>query len=413
MLDTIIMADVLVVGGGPAGLLTAITVAKYGFNVTVFEEHKVIGQPDHCAGILDIQGLQRLGISTRDRRYIQNTAYGAVFHGHDNTTLEIRSRQPKAVIVDRGEFDRYLSKKAEKKGVHIYTGERIKQSQIIREHGLWRIANHRDIPSSHKKGLILVCAEGFSAIISRRLGFSPPRPIIPAIQAILKLENSSLDPHLVHLYFDRRFAYNFFAWLVPIGEKKVKIGLATAKGSLLQRLKAFIKHVGLSPLERLSTTAHCILTGGPISQVVRDYVVVVGDVAGQVKPTTGGGVNLGGLCGQILGETLADALSTRTGYKSRLYAYEKRFRHTLGKEFRSMYFARRLLDRISDQSIARLLKDLKPYQNLIEEQGNIDFQSGIIDALKLKPRLILSGVRELFKDLFRPLLPPGDSNGEP
>ena len=193
--------------------------------------------------------------------------------------------------------------------------------------------------------------------------------------------------------------------MVPLAPNIVKVGLASQHGSLIKRLQAFLRHLNISRVTKEAMTAHCILTGGPISRISTDHFAVVGDAAGQVKPTTGGGVNLGGLCGMWLGQILIHAVNAGNTKRSQLVDYDRKCKTMLGKEFRSMRFARRILNRISDKSMTRLLKDLEPYQSLIEEQGDIDFQSGIIDALKFKPKLLLSGIREVFKDFFRPLVP--------
>src|SRR6266404_9078159 len=49
------MHDVAVVGGGPAGLLTARRCAEAGLDVTVLEEHEHIGEPVHCTGIISLE----------------------------------------------------------------------------------------------------------------------------------------------------------------------------------------------------------------------------------------------------------------------------------------------------------------------------------------------------------------------
>ena len=99
------MYDLLIIGAGPAGLLTALHAAKLGLTSIVFEEHKTIGSPDHCAGILDLSGLKRLGLPTTNQSYIQNTVSGAFFHGYDGSVLEIGTPRPQAAIVDRQQFE--------------------------------------------------------------------------------------------------------------------------------------------------------------------------------------------------------------------------------------------------------------------------------------------------------------------
>ena len=48
-------ADVLVVGGGPAGLIAAETAASAGVNTLLLEWEKEIGSPVHTSGAMPLQ----------------------------------------------------------------------------------------------------------------------------------------------------------------------------------------------------------------------------------------------------------------------------------------------------------------------------------------------------------------------
>ncbi|MHA2059872.1 MAG: hypothetical protein ACW976_03750, partial [Candidatus Ranarchaeia archaeon] len=147
--------------------------------------------------------------------------------------------------------------------------------------------------------------------------------------------------------------------------------------------------------------AHSVLTCGPVSRTVVPYALSVGDSAGQVKQTTGGGVVMGGLCAQIAGETLAKNLKVETKALSDLSSYEKNWRALLKDEFKSMQFARWVSNSLSDKALANLFSALRRYEEEITEKGDMDFQSGIIKALRSKPRLLLTGMKEIILDIFR------------
>ena len=46
------MQDVVIVGGGPAGLYAGARLADAGFKTTLLEEHSAVGEPVHCTGVL-------------------------------------------------------------------------------------------------------------------------------------------------------------------------------------------------------------------------------------------------------------------------------------------------------------------------------------------------------------------------
>src|SRR4029453_5581821 len=85
--------DVVVVGGGPAGLLAARELAAAGKSVRVLEEHAVIGAPVHCTGVLGRDAFDDLGLS---RRAIVGAADAARFVGPNGTTILIDAERVRA-----------------------------------------------------------------------------------------------------------------------------------------------------------------------------------------------------------------------------------------------------------------------------------------------------------------------------
>ena len=60
-------ADVLIVGGGPAGAAVAKGLSKNGFSVIIVEEHREIGRPVQCSGLVSPRVLEIAGSSRRVR----------------------------------------------------------------------------------------------------------------------------------------------------------------------------------------------------------------------------------------------------------------------------------------------------------------------------------------------------------
>ncbi|MBN2335842.1 NAD(P)/FAD-dependent oxidoreductase, partial [Candidatus Bathyarchaeota archaeon] len=118
--------DAAVVGAGPAGILAATTVSSRGFDATVYEEHSAVGEPNHCAGLLSVEGLEKLGVEPSDD-FVQNRVYGGRVYAPDGEFLEIRDRRPRAYVVDRGRFDRYLADAAADAGVEFRLGTRVER----------------------------------------------------------------------------------------------------------------------------------------------------------------------------------------------------------------------------------------------------------------------------------------------
>ncbi|MFC1990959.1 NAD(P)/FAD-dependent oxidoreductase [Chloroflexota bacterium] len=87
--------------------------------------------------------------------------------------------------------------------------------------------------------------------------------------------------------------------------------------------------------------------------------MVVGDAAGQVKPTSGGGIYYGLLCADIAADTLHQALEDDDLSARRLVRYERGWKRILGRELKIGYWSRKLFERLSDKQIDRIFDIVK------------------------------------------------------
>ena len=94
---------------------------------------------------------------------------------------------------------------------------------------------------------------------------------------------------------------------------------------------------------------------GPVQRTYADRVVAVGDAAGLVKPTTGGGIYYGLLSGTIAADVLHDALERDRLERNTLRRYETLWRRRLGQEIRVGLAFRRIAAKLSDESIDALI----------------------------------------------------------
>jgi len=116
--------DAIITGAGPAGILAATKVAEDGYIVLMLEEHKKIGEPDHCAGLLSSSGLEALNLKPPDE-VIQNTVAGARIYAPSGHSIFIERGKREAFVVDRRKFDSWLAENAANKGVQIVTESKV------------------------------------------------------------------------------------------------------------------------------------------------------------------------------------------------------------------------------------------------------------------------------------------------
>ena len=113
-------------------------------------------------------------------------------------------------------------------------------------------------------------------------------------------------------------------------------------------------------------------------------IVIVGDAAGQAKPTTAGGIYSCGMGGIVAGKTITKFLETKQ--IPDLEEYQKTWINKFGKEFEKQTIARKLLRRLDNDSIDKLFNQITPeIIKEISEKDDFDFHTGsIIKMLGLK-----------------------------
>ncbi len=377
--------EAAVVGAGPAGILAATVISEGGFTTKVYEEHPVIGEPNHCAGLLSVTGLGKLGIDLSDE-FIQNRVYGGRVYSPDGEFIEIRDRKPRAYVVDRGRFDRYLADAASDAGVEFMLSSRVDRLRFM-EGTCMGFTVDGDVHTPW----IVVDSEGAGGRLLSRSGIETGQSgILTGYNT--EIGGVEVDPELVEVWFGDEFAESFYAWVIPIDESTVRCGLGTAGGGGIDRLKGFVRRrFGASKLR--GVTAGQVCTGPPVDRAAYSGLLLVGDVAGQVKATTGGGVVMGGLCARLAGETAVDALGCGDICWGRLSEYERRWRGLYGRELRTMYTARRLLNRMTDERFNGLLAglmeaDLQGVLGDLVSRGDMDLQAGVIREAVRNPRLL-------------------------
>jgi digeranylgeranylglycerophospholipid reductase len=167
----------------------------------------------------------------------------------------------------------------------------------------------------------------------------------------------------------RQIAPGGFAWLVPFHRGDVpyaRLGLFCDTNAV-RRFQTFAAQVGtemgLDPAT-IAAPRPKMLPLGPVRRTVANRLLAVGDAAGMVKPTTGGGIYYGALSGRLAAEVLDEALRRDALAERQLHVYEERWRARLGPEIRTGLAFRALASRIGDRGINALL-DLARVDGLI------------------------------------------------
>ncbi|MEM1550569.1 MAG: NAD(P)/FAD-dependent oxidoreductase, partial [Candidatus Bathyarchaeia archaeon] len=317
--------EVAIIGAGPSGLTAAYEVSKMGVKVVVLEEHGEIGLPCHCAGLLSINGLNRMGLPISGA-YTLNMIRGARFFSPSNISFTIEWKKPIACVIDRHLFDLSLAERAHKRGSLIKLKSRV--DRVRRDENKWLLETSG---GDMLRARLLIDAEGALPKIPRMVGIETheAKRLLKGIQADLLVPD--LNPDHVEVYFSRKIAPGLFAWVIPLGDEVARVGLACNMPDVRDRILDFIrKRFPQNKIKFLRYYSGSVITCGPIKRTYGDGLLIVGDSAGHTKPITGGGVTFGGICARIAGRVAARAIIDNNTGENFLKSYEEEWRSGIG-----------------------------------------------------------------------------------
>jgi len=339
--------EVLVVGGGPAGLYAAERLARRGVSTLVCEEHATIGDPVHCTGVLATESFDLLGLP-RDASL--NTLTTAQFFSPSGAIISHSTPVPLAAVIDRGLFDRALANRAKSAGAELRLGTRVS----VVEAG--PTAVRALVGDDWVTARLLMVACGANYAFQRRVGMGLPRTYLHTAQREIPARRIGE----VELHFGREIAPDGFAWAVPVvrgPDTYVRVGVMTSRdpvGCYSRTLARVAARWGVEDTQQ--PPRQKILPLGAIDRTYADRTMVIGDAAGLVKPTTGGGIHYSIMSAALASDVAVDALAADRLDAAALATYERQWREQLGEEFAEQRSLRDLVTRLSDREIETLFE---------------------------------------------------------
>lgn len=286
--------EVAIVGGGVIGLVLAKELAGSGVDVTVYEARRRAGEgANKASGIVSVGGLASIGVDYHDA--VLNSLDGAALYAGEEK-LSIKAKETKAYVLDREVFARLCADEAIEAGARIEFGKKL----------------DKDMIKELSRGRIVAGADGVVSGVASQFGF----PEINDYVLTYKAEYAGADVRDLHsceLFFSDA-PKRFFGWTVPHSKSVLEVGIGEwirTRRNSVSVFNAFIKNSIVSAEIRGATKESGLASIIPLQArkaTVKGNVLLVGDAAGQVKATTGGGLVFGALCAKTAAEAIVNHL---------------------------------------------------------------------------------------------------------
>ena len=269
--------DVCIIGGNIAGSYLAYQLALDGLSVVVVEQNRIPGVPMQCAGIVSQRFTNIVDI---DPSIIMNRVDTAWLISENGKKVSV-SIKDNPYILDRIKLDHYFYQKAESLGVTYLLKEKFLDFKISSENSneIVQIATKERIITAQ----MIVGCDGPNSRVAKLHGVK--HNLIPAMQIRIFYP----QPHnSVRMYFKQSWR-NLFGWVIPEGNGICGIGLG-CKYDLRNSFQQFLNDLNITKSEIIEKFGGQILIGYP-KKIAFHRAILLGDAAGMVKATTGGGIN--------------------------------------------------------------------------------------------------------------------------
>ena len=357
--------DVIVVGGGPAGISSAITIARKGKKVVLIERGNFAGSKNVFGGAIYTQPMKEIfpdfeKTAPLERKNIEHRF--TILGEDDSTTITYRNQNAGSYSVIRAKFDRWMANEAEKEGVYLVENTVVRE--LLTENN--KVIGVKTELENYYADIVIL-ADGVNSLLAKQIGLRKelnPHDVALSVKEVIKLNNINDRFNLtdeegcITEIFGGPMLSMLGLGFMYTNKKTITIGLGITLSDLMEKdlkpyemLDKLKQHPTIAPLIKDGTleeySAHLIPEGGykRIPQLCKDGVMVVGDAAMLVNNMHWEGTNLAMISGKLAGETALEAIDAND-YTTKIL---NRYKEKLEKSF--------------------VMKDLKTYKDLMTIAG--------------------------------------------
>lgn len=301
--------DIIIAGGGFAGLACAKALAERGIAVTLLERKKAPGIGMHTTGIIVKECADEFALPDHLTRKVTDVR----LYAPSLRAIDLKSPDYFFLTTDTPALMRHLSDEAVKAGANIvydtaYTSGKQDGDRIDVNNGAWSCR-------------FLIGADGPRSKVADDFALGQNTEFLLGAEA--EYEGLKLDDNnAFYCFLDQKLAYGYLGWVIPgVGVAQVGLAQRMPKRPDIDAFTARMKDVfDFAPAKIVARRGGLIPVGGLVEPFARGNVILLGDSAGIVSPLTAGGIHTALHYGKVLGETIADYLAHGGTHPAQLLA---------------------------------------------------------------------------------------------
>ena len=391
--------DVLIVGGGPAGLAAAEAAAGRGVRTILLERQNEIGYPVHTSGGSWISDMQALAIPENLYHPITKVVFVS-----PHREVPLYYNPAVACVMDVRGVYQHLAGRAIAAGATLRVRHTVEQTIVENGRVLGVTAKNHASERISVHAAVTIDASGFSRHVGVRteMGKAFHRY---GYGAEYDMYAPDYPQDELFLIMGSQFAPRGYAWAFPRGNGRVRLGVGVLHPDCDDDARAYLDrmvrelpqlshkfkgaspieyHTGLFPSER------------PLERFSRDGLLLAGDAGGHGSTLVGEGIRFAIYSGQMAGSVAAEAVKAGDISAAYLGRFDKKWRARFGRDMDISYMINRRIANYSDEqwdNALDLMRRLTPAQVAQALRG--DFSAGLVmGVLARNPGLVASGSKK-------------------
>lgn len=409
--------DVLIVGGGPAGLAAAEAAARGAARTLVLERQNEIGYPVHTSGGSWISDMQALGIPEHLYHPINK-----VFFLSPQREVPLLYNSAVACVLDVRGVYQHLAGRAVAAGATLRVRHTVEQTVLEDGRVVGVTAKNHVSERLTLRAAVTIDASGFSRHVGVRteMGKAFHRYGYGA-------EYDLYAPHYpqdeLYLIMGSKYAPSGYAWAFPRGNGRVRLGVGVLHPDSEEDARVYLDSI-MHDIPQLATKFkhaspveyHTGLfpSEGPLERFSRDGLLLAGDAGGHGSTLVGEGIRFAIYSGQMAGQVAAEAVKAGDTSATYLSRFDRKWRARFGRDMDIAYMINRHIAQYSDEKwddALDLMKRLTPAQVAQALRG--DFNAGLVmGVLARNPSLVATGGKKFLDRMLERINKPAPQMAE-